>query len=164
MAALTKGNTLTDAETARADGWRKAIKVVPVVSGPAPVAVPPPVEALKTFGLAAPAREEVGAAFARALARRASPPDRRYRSRRDAARPRSFPDRASPGAGRRDAGLVRASTFTLPVDVPDRAGADIVTVTLTAKRPAAKYVCRPITVKSPSPPLIVPRLTAPSPQ
>jgi hypothetical protein len=90
---------------------------------------------------------------------------RSYRSRRDAGLPRSFPARVIPGVGRRDAGRARAPTFALlVVDVPVLTGADIVTVTLTAKRPAAEYVCRPITVKLPSSPLTVPRLMLPSPQ
>src|SRR5271170_5699654 len=78
--------------------------------------------------------------------------DRGYRSRRNAVLSRSFPARVIPGVGRRDAGLARATTFALlVVDVPVLTGEDIFTVTLTAKWPVAEYVCRPITVKLPSP-------------
>src|SRR5207253_6781083 len=72
---------------------------------------------------------------------------------------------------RRTLGLFRwrmrrwVPTFArLVVVAPTSTGANIFTVTRIANWPAREYACRPTTRKRPSPPMIVPRLTDPSPQ
>lgn len=62
-------NTLTDAESKRAETWMKAIKVTPIVTAPAKLAIPEPVKALASFELTAPARADLSAVFAQALAK-----------------------------------------------------------------------------------------------